>query len=55
MKINRVLEYNKYYDHRESSYKGDLKQRKQTINNENITFSEVLKNIEKNKEKNTYR
>lgn len=48
MKISRVLEYNKYYDHRESSYKGDLKQRKENVSNMNITFSEVLKSIEKN-------
>lgn len=47
MKVNRILEINRHYEHRERI---EIKPKKENSNNENISFSEILKkNIGKNK------
>lgn len=47
MKVNRILEINRHYEHRERI---EIKPKKENNNNEKVSFSEILKkNIGKNR------
>lgn len=45
MRVNKIIETNKEYEHKERT---EFKQNKQYTNNKEIEFSEVLKSIRQN-------
>lgn len=48
MRINSLIGANKYEERKDLNYRLDIEKRKQNLNNEQISFSEILKNLKKN-------
>lgn len=48
MRINSLIGANKYDERKELSDRLDIEKRKQNLNNDKISFSEVLKDLKKN-------